>query len=93
VSVPVLGIIENMSGFVCPHCGERVDLFNRGGGERLAEEMEVPFLGSIPIEPQIAVSGDAGTPFVQTNQDHPVTDVFQKIIENIIKSIVTNTKV
>jgi ATP-binding protein involved in chromosome partitioning len=60
LGMPVLGIVENMSGFVCPSCGERVDIFARGGGEALATEMNVPFLGAIPIDIDIARSGDAG---------------------------------
>jgi len=64
LSLPVAGIVENMSGFVCPHCGQRVDLFKQGGGKALAAEMNVPFLGSIPIDPEIVTSGDAGTPFI-----------------------------
>jgi ATP-binding protein involved in chromosome partitioning len=64
VSLPVIGIVENMSGFRCPCCGEVANIFKTGGGERLAQDMNVPFLGSIPIDPGIATSGDAGTPFV-----------------------------
>lgn len=65
LSLPVAGIVENMSGLNCPHCGKRIDLFRTGGGRALAEEMRVPFLGNIPIEPEIVLSGDSGTPFVQ----------------------------
>jgi len=61
---PVLGVVENMSGFVCPHCGERTDLFGAGGGEQMAGEMGVPFLGRIPIDPAVVASGDEGRPFV-----------------------------
>ena len=62
LNLPVLGVVENMSGFVCPHCGQRVEIFGTGGGERLAEEMKVPFLGRVPIDPEVAASGDAGLP-------------------------------
>jgi ATP-binding protein involved in chromosome partitioning len=64
LSLPVAGIVENMSGFVCPNCGQQVNLFKKGGGKALADEMSVPFLGSIPIDPDIVTSGDAGIPFI-----------------------------
>ncbi len=64
VSLPVVGIIENMSGLVCPHCGGQIDLFKTGGGEALAREMNVPLLGRIPIDPQIVACGDGGVPYV-----------------------------
>ena len=63
VNWPVLGVLENMSGFVCPHCHQRVDIFKTGGGKKMAEEMNVPFLGSIPIDPNIVIAGDDGTFF------------------------------
>ena len=53
LELPVLGIIENMNGLVCPHCGESVDLFGRGGGERAAQEFGVPYLGAIPLDPEM----------------------------------------
>ena len=65
VSLPIVGILENMSGFVCPHCGQRTDLFKSGGGKTLALEMNVPFLGCIPIDPKVVDSGDAGAPFIK----------------------------
>jgi len=64
VNTPVLGIVENMAGYRCPHCGETVDIFGRGGGERLAEEMEMNFLGGSPLDPAVARSGDEGAPTV-----------------------------
>ncbi len=64
VNTPVLGIVENMSGFVCPHCEEDVDVFGSGGGEALASEMDVPFLGRVPLDPRVRVSGDEGRPTV-----------------------------
>ncbi len=62
LGLPVLGIVENMSGFVCPRCGEVTHIFKKGGGEKLASEMVVPFLGSIPIDPQIVEAADSGRP-------------------------------
>lgn len=64
VNTRVLGIVENMSGLACPHCDEVIDVFGRGGGEKLAKEMEVPFLGRIPLDPAVALAGDAGAPTV-----------------------------
>ena len=84
VNLPVIGIVENMSGYVCPQCGERVDLFKTGGGEALAEEMKVPFLGKIPIDPQIVASGDAGTPFAGKNVETPANVAFSKIVPLIL---------
>jgi len=71
VNTPVLGIIENMSGYECPHCGETVDIFGRGGGEALARELELPFLGSIPLDTQVREAGDAGVPTVNAGPDSP----------------------
>ena len=65
LNLPVIGVLENMSGFVCPKCGERTDIFKSGGGEKMARDMNVPFLGRIPIEPQIVEACDAGKPYLQ----------------------------
>jgi ATP-binding protein involved in chromosome partitioning len=64
VHVPILGIIENMSTFTCPHCGKGTDVFRRGGGERMSRQLGVPFLGSIPLDAEIVESGDEGRPIV-----------------------------
>ncbi len=85
LKLPVLGVIENMSGFVCPHCGQRTELFGSGGGEKMAAEMEVPFLGRIPIEPEIVVSGDSGKPFVYHNSDSAYARDFKGIVKDIIE--------
>ena len=84
LNLRVAGIIENMSGLVCPHCGKRVDVFKVGGGERLAAEMGVPFLGRIPLDPEIVTSGDAGKPFVQSFGDSPAAKAFAAVIEPIL---------
>ena len=86
LSLPVIGIIENMSGFVCPHCGQKTDLFKSGGGQRLALEMNVPFLGSIPIDPQIVNSGDSGLPFVRHYSDSASAKALAEAIRSIIKA-------
>jgi ATP-binding protein involved in chromosome partitioning len=66
VRVPILGIVENMSYLVCPHCTERIDVFSHGGGRRTAHEMQVHFLGELPLDPEIRIGGDTGEPIVQT---------------------------
>ncbi len=80
----VAGIVENMSGMACPHCGKQVDLFKNGGGQKLAVEMGVPFLGRIPLDPQIVVSGDDGVPFVQSFANSPAAKAFGCVIEPIL---------
>ncbi|MFA7231448.1 MAG: Mrp/NBP35 family ATP-binding protein [Victivallaceae bacterium] len=84
IKMPVLGIIENMSGFVCPHCKETTDIFNRGGGSKLAAEMNVPFLGSVPIDPSIMQACDAGMPFITAYSNSVAAKEFVKIIGPII---------
>lgn len=79
VKMPVLGVIENMSGFVCPHCGQATELFKTGGGERMAAEMGVPFLGRIPLDPAIVESGDAGRPVVTHYASTPGAVAFARI--------------
>ncbi|MEW5724222.1 MAG: Mrp/NBP35 family ATP-binding protein [Thermodesulfobacteriota bacterium] len=64
VGLEVAGIVENMSGFVCPHCGEKTDLFGRGGGRLLAEALGLPFLGAVPLEPGVVAASDQGRPYV-----------------------------
>jgi ATP-binding protein involved in chromosome partitioning len=62
VKVPILGIVENMSYLLCPHCSERIDVFSHGGGRRTAEQMQVHFLAELPLDPQIRIGGDSGNP-------------------------------
>ncbi|MCD4826095.1 MAG: Mrp/NBP35 family ATP-binding protein [Phycisphaerae bacterium] len=84
LSLPVIGIVENMSGLTCPHCGGKIDLFKAGGGQTLAEEVDVPFLGRVPIDPEIVASGDSGTPFVQEFPDSEASKAFAGIIDSIM---------
>ncbi len=72
VKIPILGIVENMSGFICGHCNEVTDIFLKAGGEKLASENEVPFLGSLPLDPRVAMAGDGGMPVVLKNPDSEV---------------------
>ncbi len=84
LSLPILGIVENMSGYVCPHCGEKVDLFKTGGGRKLAEEMSVRFLGEIPIDPEIVIAGDTGKPFVDGQEAVSSGQSFSEIVSRIL---------
>jgi Mrp family chromosome partitioning ATPase len=84
LELPVVGIVENMSGLVCPHCQGVIDLFKTGGGESLAREMKVPFLGRIPIDPQIVECGDAGSPYVHRHSDSPAAGAIRRVVESIL---------
>ncbi len=81
LNIPVLGLIENMSHFVCPSCKHESDIFGRGGGEKAAAEMEIPFLGRIPIYEPIRVGGDTGVPLLKTDPDSPVAEAFHATAE------------
>ena len=85
--IPIIGIIENMSGFVCPHCGEITDIFKSGGGEATAKEMNVQFLGRVPIEPGVVDCGDRGVPIVLDHPDSASAKAFKDIAEKIIKTV------
>ncbi|MBU7014421.1 MAG: Mrp/NBP35 family ATP-binding protein [Theionarchaea archaeon] len=90
LNMPVLGIVENMSGFQCPHCGKDVDVFGSGGGERAASDMNVSFLGKIPLDTAIAESGDEGTPFVLCNTS--LSQAFGDVVSTIEKQVEENTR-
>ena len=85
VRVPILGVIENMSGFVCSHCNQTTDIFTKGGGQKTAEKMGLPFLGSIPLDPKITIAGDEGHPLVGSQASHEVSKSFFAIAEKLIK--------
>ncbi|MHB8121938.1 MAG: P-loop NTPase [Desulfuromonadaceae bacterium] len=85
MNLPVLGVIENMNGFVCPKCGELTAVFQSGGGRLMADDMGVPFLGSVPIDPQIAEAGDSGVAFLQRYADSQTTTIIQALIKPILK--------
>ena len=87
LKIPVLGIVENMSGFVCPHCGKRTDLFKTGGGEKAAREMNVPFLGKVPFEPEIVTSGDEGKPFVWEQKGSKAGKILSQMVDRIVKDL------
>lgn len=87
LNLPVVGLIENMSGFVCPKCGEEVEIFKSGGGERLAQSMQVPFLGKIPIDPTIVQASDAGQPFIYFYGKSATAKKFEDIIARFIQQV------
>jgi len=76
LELPVLGVLENMSGFICPHCGQESHIFGEGGGRALAEDMDVPFLGTVPLDPNVMRASDDGQPFVARNPDSPAAKAF-----------------
>ncbi len=86
-NVPIIGIVENMSGFVCPHCGEVTDIFKSGGGERAAKELNVQFLGKVPIEPGVVESGDCGMPVVLKYPDSASAKAFKTIVDKVVKTV------
>jgi ATP-binding protein involved in chromosome partitioning len=83
LGMPIIGVVENMSGFVCPTCGDKIDIFRSGGGKKLAEEVGVPFLGSIPIDPKVGISSDKGSPFVIDDADSPTANAFVEIAKSV----------
>ncbi len=87
VSVPVIGIIENMSGFACPHCGETTEIFKAGGGEKTAEVLGCSFLGAVPLDPAIMQGGDAGVPVVAGQPDGPHADSFKQLAEAVVAGV------
>ena len=83
VNVPVLGIVENMSTFICPHCGTRSDIFGHGGARHEAERLGVPFLGEVPLAIDIREKSDAGAPVVATDPDGPHAQIFRDIAARV----------
>ncbi len=83
LKMKIAGIIENMSGFACPHCGKDIDLFKTGGGERAARELGVPFLGRVPIDPEVVRTGDEGIPYVVNQPDEPAPKAFGEIVRQL----------
>jgi ATP-binding protein involved in chromosome partitioning len=81
--MPIIGVVENMSGFICPHCGKKTEIFSSGGGKKMSQEMNVAFLGSIPIDPEVGVDSDKGTPFVYSHKDSAAAKAFVEIVKNV----------
>lgn len=86
LKIPVLGLVENMSGIVCSACGNIEPLFGQGGGEALAKEMSVPFLAALPLDPQVAQSGDNGNVYIKNFPDRPTAQAFQAVLDAALKA-------
>ena len=84
VKANILGVVENMSGLICPHCSQKIDLFKRGGGEELARKYSLPFLGSIPLDPVTVVAGDLGKPVVMLDVECPAKTALLAMAERVI---------
>lgn len=91
LDLPVIGIIENMSGMLCPHCHEHVDLFGKGGGKKAAEQHKVPFLGEIPLDPAMVLAGDEGRPFIHMHSDSPTAKAVREVMGNLVNILEKNT--
>lgn len=87
VNVPVIGIVENMSTFVCPHCGEETHIFKEGGGRRTAELLDTAFLGAIPLDPKIVLGGDAGMPIAVAEPKGPHAAAFRRVAEAVVEEV------
>lgn len=87
LNLNVLGIIENMSGMTCPHCGQKIDLFKEGGGRKAALELGVPFLGKIPVDPRIVTLGDQGKSFLDAQPESKASLAFSSIVKKIIEPV------
>jgi ATP-binding protein involved in chromosome partitioning len=87
LEVPVIGVIENMSYFVCPNCSEKHELFGRGGGERIAQTFQVPFLGQVPLQPNVRIGGDEGQPVVMTDPDSAAAQAFTNVAGAVARQV------
>jgi ATP-binding protein involved in chromosome partitioning len=87
LEVPVIGVIENMSYFVCPNCSERHELFGRGGGERIAQVFDVPFLGQVPLQPNVRTGGDEGQPVVLADPESPAALAFNSVAGAVARQV------
>jgi ATP-binding protein involved in chromosome partitioning len=83
LNMPIIGVVENMSGFICPHCGTKTEIFRSGGGRKMAQQTGVPFLGSIPIDPEVGVDSDKGTPFVSSHKESAAAKAFMEIVNDV----------
>ena len=87
VNTRVLGVVENMSGFTCPHCDEEIEVFGSGGGERLAEEMKLPLLGRVPLDSAVRSAGDEGAPTVLSAPDSGAGRALQEIADRVAEAV------
>jgi ATP-binding protein involved in chromosome partitioning len=87
LNVPIIGIIENMSGLICPHCKNKINLFGVDGGKHAARDLKVPFLGYIPIEPEMVTYSDSGKPFIHFKKETDTAKIMEQIVEKIVSFI------
>jgi ATP-binding protein involved in chromosome partitioning len=87
VEVPVLGLVENMSYFVCPHCNQRTEIFDHGGARQASQSFDVPFLGEIPLDIKIRIGGDNGEPIVISEPDSPVAHAFSQLAKMVVEQV------
>ena len=87
VNIKILGIVENMSGFICPHCDKPVDIFGTGGGRKTALEFNLKFLGDVPMDPKVVAGGDTGKPYLSSGAGSVATKAFDRVIANVIKEL------
>jgi Mrp family chromosome partitioning ATPase len=92
-NIPIIGIVENMSGFVCPHCGEVTNIFKSGGGEDAANQLGIQFLGRIPLEAGVVNSGDKGMPVVIAEPDSASAKAFKSVVAKIVDTIENHPEV
>ena len=89
VEVPILGIVENMSYFLCPHCDKRTEIFDHGGGKKTSRQFKIPFLGEIPLDTKVRVGGDTGKPISISDPDSPAAKAFKTLTDTIIQQVST----
>jgi ATP-binding protein involved in chromosome partitioning len=87
LNAPVLGVIENMSYHVCPDCGDRAELFDHGGGQRMAQQFDIAFLGEIPLVRAVREAGDNGTPLMAAQPDHPQSLAFRALAQRVVDAV------
>ena len=87
LGLPVIGVIENMSGMLCPHCGTEIDLFGKGGGKKIADDLKIPFLGAIPLDIEMRKAGDEGRPFIIQRADSPTWKSVDAVMESLIRIV------
>lgn len=92
MNAPVVGIVENMSGFTCPHCKKTIDIFKKDGGLKTSKDFSIPFLGKIPLDPEIVESGDSGISFTNKDSTSDAVKAFEAITDRIVKNIEKNHK-
>ena len=87
VNTPLLGVVENMAGMTCPHCGEEIDVFGHGGGHVLAEDMHLPLLASVPLDPEVRIAGDEGRPTAISAPDSPAGRAFAQVADQVVSAL------